>query len=288
MNTEHIPVLLEEVIDNLVSVETKLFVDATLGGAGHSYQILERFKSLRLVGIDADIDTLKGAETRLRVFRDRITLIRGNFKDLKALLSVSGASSCDGILFDLGLSMHQLRGKRGFSFDDEVSLDMRMDNRQPLTAYKVVNAYPYKELVRILREYGEEEKAQKIAKAITEERKRRPVTTATELADLVLKVKRRSGKLHPATKTFQAIRIEVNSELENLNRGIAEAIQVLAPNGKIGIISFHSLEDRTVKGMFKTSPFLEVRTKKPITPGRPEVLRNPASRSAKFRVAEKR
>jgi 16S rRNA (cytosine1402-N4)-methyltransferase len=288
MGVAHIPVLLDEVADNLASVNGNLFVDATVGGGGHSSFILERYPGLNLVGLDVDEDNLKIAEEWLRDFGGRVTLIRGNFRNLKELLKGAGINSFDSILFDLGLSTFQISGTRGFSFNDDSFLDMRMDSREPLTAYDVVNKYNYEALKRIILEFGEEYRAARIARVITEERKRKPIATAKELANVVGKAKRRTGRVNPATKTFQAIRIEVNGELDSLRSGLADAIDMARPTGRIGVISFHSLEDRIVKEMFKASPLLNVVTKKPIRPGRAEIISNPRSRSAKFRVAEKK
>lgn len=287
MGVAHIPVLLEEVADNLASDTGKLFIDATVGGGGHSSFILSRYPGLSLIGLDADEDNLKAAEARLRDFGGRVTLIRGNFRNLKALLQEEGISSFDSILFDLGLSTFQLAGTRGFSFHDDSFLDMRMDTREPLTAYDVVNKYNYEALKRVILEFGEEYRAGRIARVITEERKKNPITTAKELGDIVGKAKRRTGRVHPATKTFQAIRIEVNKELDSLRSGLADAIEITNSKGRICVISFHSLEDRIVKETFRESPFLNIITKKPIRPGRTEVISNPSARSAKLRVAEK-
>jgi 16S rRNA (cytosine1402-N4)-methyltransferase len=287
MEFTHIPVLLEEVTSNLVSEKTEIFVDATLGGAGHSSFILERHKNLRLIGLDADKTALEIAGKKLTVFNERATLIRGNFKDLKAILTSIGVSSIDSILFDLGLSTYQIMGKRGFSFNDDAFLDMRMDDQESFTAFDVVNRYSYEDLRGVLEEYGEEFKAYRIAKAIVDERKKNPIKTAKELSAVILKAKKRTGRIHPATKTFQAIRIEVNNELKNLATGITDAADLLAPNGRIGVISFHSLEDRIVKNLFKTSCLLRAITKKPIIAGRAEIKENPNSRSAKLRVAER-
>lgn len=288
MGVAHIPVLLDEVADNLASVTGNLFVDATVGGGGHSSFILERYPGLNLVGLDVDEDNLKIAEEWLRDFGGRVTLIRGNFRNLKELLKGAGINSFDSILFDLGLSTFQISGTRGFSFNDDSFLDMRMDSRDLLTAYDVVNKYNYEALKRIILEFGEEYRAARIARVITEERKRKPIATAKELANVVGMAKRRTGRVNPATKTFQAIRIEVNGELDSLRSGLADAIDMARPTGRIGVISFHSLEDRIVKEMFRASPLLNVVTKKPIRPGRAEIISNPRSRSAKFRVAEKK
>lgn len=288
MSVAHIPVLLEEVTDNLASVTSSLFVDATVGGGGHSSFMLERHPDLNVVGLDVDEDNLKIAEERLRGFTGRVTLIRGNFRNLKALLKEADVTSFDGILFDLGISTFQIAGTRGFSFHDDSFLDMRMDTRESLTAYDVVNKYNYEALKRVILEFGEEYRAARIARVITEERKKKPITTAKELADVVGKAKRRTGRVHPATKTFQAIRIEVNRELDSLRSGLTDAIEMAKPQARIGVISFHSLEDRIVKEMFRASPFLNIVTKKPIRPGRAEIISNPSARSAKLRVAEKK
>jgi 16S rRNA (cytosine1402-N4)-methyltransferase len=288
MGAAHIPVLLDEVADNLASITGNLFVDATVGGGGHSSIILEKYPGLNLVGLDVDEDNLKIAEERLRDFGGRVTLIRGNFRNLKELLKNAGIDSFDSILFDLGLSTFQITGTRGFSFNDDSFLDMRMDARESLTAYDVVNKYNYEALKRVILEFGEEYRAARIARVITEERKRKPIATAKELATVVGMAKRRTGRVNPATKTFQAIRIEVNGELDSLRSGLADAIDMARPTGRIGVISFHSLEDRIVKEMFRASPLLNVVTKKPIRPGRAEIISNPRSRSAKFRVVEKK
>jgi 16S rRNA (cytosine1402-N4)-methyltransferase len=284
---QHIPVLLEEVLHNLVSVEDGLFVDATLGGGGHTGRLLERYEHLRIIGIDADDVALTIAKEALSGFKERVTLVRGNFGRLKEILQRIGVSSIDGILFDLGTSTYQIMGKRGFSFNDEEALDMRMDMRETFTAYDVVNKYQQDELANILFEYGGEEKSRRIARAIVEARKKKPIETAKDLGDLVAKVKWRRGRIHPATKTFQAIRIETNRELENLKTGVESAIEMLNPKGRIGVISFHSLEDRMMKETFRNSPELAILTKKPIRPERKEALANPRSRSAKLRIAEK-
>jgi 16S rRNA (cytosine1402-N4)-methyltransferase len=288
MGVVHIPVLLEEVIKNLVSEKTNVFIDATVGGGGHASNILERYKNVRLIGLDADEDILRIAGEKLYEFEGRARLIRGNFRDLREILTSEDVASVDGILFDLGLSTFQITGERGFSFNDDSFLDMRMDNREELTAYDVVNSYDYKELLRIIKDYGEDYRAPAIARMIIETRKKKPISTAKELSSIVLKAKRRTGRIHPATKTFQAIRIEVNDELRSLQRGIEAAIDMLSPEGRIGIISFHSLEDRIAKFAFRDSPALDVITKKPIRPEKIETKENPSSRSAKLRIAEKK
>jgi len=283
----HIPVLVKEVLDHLISENFKLFIDATIGGGGHAVSILEQHSSIRLIGLDVDEANLGIAKIRLSPFLERIRLIRGNFRNIKKILEDEGTDAFDAILFDLGLSMHQLDSKRGFSFYDDSYLDMRMDRQLKTTAYDVVNHYSLEELERIILEYGEDYRARAIAKAIVYERKKRHITTAIELGNLVSRVKGRRGRLHPATKVFQAIRIEVNRELENIEMGLNDAIEMCRPGGRIGVISFHSLEDRIVKRIFREDKRLKTITKKPIRPSQIEVRQNPASRSAKLRVAEK-
>jgi 16S rRNA (cytosine1402-N4)-methyltransferase len=287
MGSTHTPVLLDEVAGSLIQPDYRLMVDTTIGGGGHTYRILSKYPNLRAVGMDIDEVALEHARERLVPFRDRATLKRGNFSELKRILGDEGISAVDAILFDLGVSSYQLEGERGFSFKDEQELDMRMDQRQEFTAYQVVNTYTYEELRKVIAEFGEEYKASQIARAIVNERKKAPIETARALGSLVGRTTRRKGKIHAATKTFQAIRMEVNHEIANLERGLAAAIDLLAPGGRVGVISFHSLEDRLVKTCFKTSPVLAVVTKKPIRPGRDELLNNPRARSAKLRIAEK-
>lgn len=288
MGVAHLPVLLEEVADNLVSAASDLFIDATVGGGGHSAFLLEKYPNLTMVGLDVDEENLKRAEERLRAFAGRVKLIRGNFRNLKSLLHGEGIAAFDAVLFDLGISSFQIAGGRGFSFHDDNFLDMRMDTREPLTAYDVVNKYNFEALRRVILEFGEEYRASRIARRITEERKGKPITTATQLADIIGKVKKRTGRIHPATKTFQAIRMEVNKELDALRKGLADATEMVNPGGRIGVITFHSLEDRLVKEAFRDHPRLNIVTKKPIVPGRTEILNNPRARSAKLRIAEKK
>lgn len=288
MGNEHIPVLLDEVLHNLVDSGDELFVDATIGGGGHGYHLLETYRGLRLVGIDADAAALALAKVRLSPYEDRVLLRKGNFRDLKAILREESIGEVDAVLFDLGISLYQMSGMRGFSFNDEAALDMRIDLEEPLTAREVVNRYGYTALVRIIREYGEEGDAARIAHAIVEARKNGPITNAKDLADIITNAKKGRGKIHPATKTFQALRIEVNRELENLADGLREAVDVVRSSGKIGVITFHSLEDRMVKTFFRDDPLLTRVTKKPIKPGREEIRMNRRARSAKLRIAEKR
>ncbi len=284
---EHIAVLSREVCDNLIGTGCKVFVDATVGGAGHSIGLLERYRQLHIIGIDRDKEALDRAEVTLKGYSDRVTLLRGNFRDLRQILGGIGVTSMDGILFDLGISSYQLAAGRGFSFNDDEGLDMRMDTRDVLTAYEIVNSFRQDEIARILYEYGEEWQSRRIAKAIFENRKKGRIRTARELAAIVASVKRKTGKIHPATKTFQALRIAVNDELGSLSEGMDTAVQLLTPGGRIGIITFHSLEDRMVKQRFREDSALTVLTRKAVMPGTDEIRSNPRARSAKLRVAEK-
>jgi len=284
---EHIAVLSREVCDNLIGTGCKVFVDATVGGAGHSIGLLERYRQLHIIGIDRDKEALDRAEVTLKGYSDRVTLLRGNFRDLRQILGGIGVTSMDGFLFDLGISSYQLAAGRGFSFNDDEGLDMRMDTRDVLTAYEIVNSFRQDEIARILYEYGEEWQSRRIAKAIFENRKKGRIRTARELAAIVASVKRKTGKIHPATKTFQALRIAVNDELGSLSEGMDTAVQLLTPGGRIGLITFHSLEDRMVQQRFRADSALTVLTRKAVMPGTDEIRSNPRARSAKLRVAEK-
>lgn len=284
---EHISVLFQEVLNNLISTESGTFVDATVGAAGHSLGLLGRNRKLHLIGIDRDQEALDRAREALAAYSDRVTLLRGNFGDMKELLQSVGVKSIEGALFDLGISSYQLASGRGFSFNDDEELDMRMDRRQDLTAYDIVNSYRQDVIARILYEYGEEWQSRRIAKAIFEHRKKDRIRTGRQLAEIIASVKKRTGKIHPATKTFQALRIAVNDELRSLVKGMDGAIELLSPGSRIGIITFHSLEDRIVKERFRNEEALTVLTRKPIRPGIDEVRSNPRSRSAKLRIAQK-
>jgi 16S rRNA (cytosine1402-N4)-methyltransferase len=290
---EHYSVLHREVLEFSKLTEGEVFVDATVGGGGHSYLILKHNPNFKLIGLDKDDFALKLAKERLREFEDRITLVKSSFKDLDRVLQSLQIKEINGILFDFGVSTFQLKLERGFSFQREEFLDMRMDTTQKLTAYDVVNYYREQDLYNIIKTYGEEKFASKISKSIVEYRRKKKIETTKELADIVFRCyppNLRHGKIHPATRTFQAIRIEVNNELKDIEEGLEKAINLLAKKGIIMAISFHSLEDRIVKNTFKKYKelkFLEILTKKPITPSDEEIEENPASRSAKLRVGRR-
>ena len=280
----HLPVMVGQVLEYLRVSDKGVYVDATLGLGGYSKEILSRLGAEgRLIGIDRDEDAISIARGRLG--NGRVTLMRASFSEISQLLE---PDSIDGVVFDLGISMLQLRQKgRGFSFLTDEPLDMRMDRSQPLTAEKVINTYPEGELRRILREYGEEKKASLIEQEIV---RRRPIRTTRELSELVERVYGRRARIHPATKTFQAIRIEVNSELKELARGLSSAEKVLKKGGRLVVVSYHSLEDRIVKNFMRDSQRmgrLRVLTKKPLTPSLDEMRANPSCRSAKMRAGEK-
>jgi 16S rRNA (cytosine1402-N4)-methyltransferase len=286
----HIPVLLSEVAQMMAVREDGVYVDATVGLGGHSSAILEKLGSKgMLIGIDRDDEALLFAAKRLG--NERVHLQKGRFSELRDIVSDMNMNQVDGVFFDLGVSMFQLKDHdRGFSFMSEARLDMRMDPSERLSAWEVVNRYSEKELQRVLKEFGEEPLFRKIAKRIVISRQSAPINTCSELAELVLQAYGGRGKTHPATRTFQALRIEVNKELEELRNGLSAAVGVLKVGGRICVIAYHSLEDRIVKNTFKDMSrdrVVRILTKKPIAPAREEVLRNPAARSAKLRGIEK-
>ena len=304
----HAPVMVQEVMELLKPQARKKYLDGTLGGGGHSEQILALSSPDGLVlGLDWDDAAITAAQKRLKRFEDRLVIRRANFKEAKEILEEIGWHKVDGILLDLGLSSHQLEtGERGFSFQAASRLDMRMDRRQAIDAYRVVNTYPVSELRRILREYGEEPRARRIALAIDSERKKKRIETTKELADLVARVPGiKRGSIHPATRTFQALRIEVNRELDNLADFLEGAYELLLSQGRMVVISFHSLEDRLVKKAFRKwsqscicppkTPFCncgwsqkaKVLTSRPLLPSPSETRINPRARSAKLRAAER-
>jgi 16S rRNA (cytosine1402-N4)-methyltransferase len=290
---EHYPVLHREVLQFFKPIKEGYIVDATVGGGGHSYILLKNLPDIKIIGIDKDEYALERAEERLKDFKGRYQLVKSSFKDVDRILDDLKIRDVNGFLFDLGVSAFHLKTERGFSFQREEFLDMRMDRTQHLTAYEVVNRYPKNLLEKIIFEFGEEKFAKKIVKNIIEERKKKPIETTKQLADIVYRSyppALRRGGIHPATRTFQAIRIEVNNELSEIKEGVSKAVEKLNKGGIIQVISFHSLEDRIVKNIFREAKKLkklEILTKKPITPGEEEIKENPPSRSAKLRVGKK-
>ena len=306
----HEPVLLREILDSLNLKPGGIYVDGTVGGGGHARGILAATPpGVILVGIDRDDDALAEARRVLEPFGKRKILVKGNYADLKEILARLGIDGVDGIVLDLGVSSHQLdTAGRGFSFTQPAPLDMRMDRDAPLTARELVNTADPREIKRILRLYGEELQAGRIAKAISEHRKAAPIERTDDLAAIIaaaMPAHMRHGRIHPATRTFQALRIAVNDELTSLARGIASGIDSLKEGGRFSVISFHSLEDRMAKDLFRDAargcicppdlpvcacggkPRLRVITRKPVRPGEDEVDRNPRARSAKLRTAER-
>ena len=312
MEFKHTSVLLHETIDNLNIRPDGIYVDGTLGGAGHSSEIVKRLnENGRLIGIDQDEDAIAAASERLKDYSDKVTIIRSNYCNMKEELKRIGVTKVNGILLDLGVSSFQLdTPERGFTYrEPDAPLDMRMDDRQSQTAKDIVNGYSEMDLYRIIRDYGEDKFAKNIAKHIVKERQKKAIETAGELTEIIraaipMKVQVTGG--HPAKRTFQAIRIELNHELEVLRDHLDEMIDLLNPGGRICIITFHSLEDRIVKSNFKRNenpctcpsdfPVCvcgkvskgKVVTRKPILPSEKELEENSRSKSAKLRVFERR
>ena len=309
MEFKHVSVLLEECMQGLNIKEDGIYVDCTMGGAGHSSEILKHLsKKGRLIGIDQDNDALKASKERLKDY-ENVTYVHNNFYNIYDILESLNIEKVDGILMDLGVSSYQLdNGERGFSYMKDAPLDMRMDRDKGLSAYEVVNTYSLDDLYRIIKDYGEEKFAKRIAQFIVSRREDKPIETTFELVDIIkaaIPAKARREGPHPAKRTFQAIRIEVNSELAILNKAIEDSIEKLNEGGRLAIITFHSLEDRIVKTKFKElekpctcpkefpicicgkKPKVKVITRKPIDPSEEELEINPRSRSAKLRVAEK-
>ncbi|WP_445638520.1 16S rRNA (cytosine(1402)-N(4))-methyltransferase RsmH [Nostoc sp. DSM 114161] len=280
----HLPVLPQEVIAGLAVSPGGYYLDTTVGGGGHSRLILEAAADVRVTAIDQDEDALAAAQKNLAEFNDRVQFIHSNFAGYKFT-----ANTFDGILADLGVSSYHLdQPERGFSFRQAGNLDMRMDRGRSLTAADVINNWDEAELANIFFNYGEERLSRRIARRIIE---RRPFHTTVELAEAIagcVPPKYRYGRIHPATRVFQALRIAVNDELKSLETFLDKAPNALVPGGKIAIISFHSLEDRLVKHGLRNSPLLKVLTKKPITAAEEEISKNPRSRSAKLRIAERK
>ena len=306
----HVSVLLRECIEQLNIKPDGIYVDCTAGGGGHSLEIVKRLTDGgRLIAIDRDEDALRAAGARLAGYADRVTFVHSNYAALQSVLADLGISQVDGVLADLGVSSYQLdTAERGFSYMQDAPLDMRMDREQPLRAYDVVNTYSEEELRRILFDYGEEKFARNIAANIVKKRNERPIETTLELAELVkasMPKSAREGGHHPAKRTFQAIRIEVNSELSSIPPALDAAVHALRPEGRIAVITFHSLEDRLVKQKFAAlasgctcprefpvcvcgkTPQVRLVNRKPILSGEAELNENPRARSAKLRLAEK-
>jgi 16S rRNA (cytosine1402-N4)-methyltransferase len=280
----HIPVLSQEVITGLNIQPGGNYLDLTVGGGGHSRLILETAEDVKVTCVDQDEDALKAAKENLAEFGDRVKFIHSNFANYQFI-----ENSYDGILADLGVSSYHLdHPERGFSFRNTANLDMRMNQQQSLTAGDIINEWDEKELADIFFKYGEERLSRRIARRIVE---KRPFDTTTELANAIaysVPPKYRHGRIHPATRVFQALRIAVNDELKVLETLIEKAPNALIPGGRIAIISFHSLEDRPVKHGLRNSPLLRILTKKPIIATEEEIKQNPRSRSAKLRIAEKK
>jgi 16S rRNA (cytosine1402-N4)-methyltransferase len=310
MEFRHTSVLLDETIENLNIRPDGIYLDGTLGGAGHSLEIVKRLSGRgHLYGIDQDGDAIEAAKERLGAYEERVTVIRDNYVNARAVLEANGVSKVDGILLDLGVSSYQFdNGDRGFSYRTDAPLDMRMDTRQELTAEKIVNEYSEADIFHIIRDYGEEQFAQNIAKHIVEYRKTEPIRTTGQLngiikASIPARIREKGG--HPSKQTFQALRIACNHELDVLGESLDGMIKMLTPGGRFCIITFHSLEDRIVKSSFRknenpcTCPpdfpvcvcgkksLGRVITRKPIVPGEEEMLENPRSKSAKLRVFER-
>lgn len=309
MEFKHVSVLLNECLDALNIKEDGIYVDCTLGGAGHSSHILQRLsKEGLLVGIDQDTDALKAAGERLKEYENK-KLVHNNFHNIDSILEELDIPKVDGILMDLGVSSYQLdEGERGFSYMKDAPLDMRMNREREFSAYDVVNSYSMEDLWRIIRDYGEEKFAKRVAEFIVNRREEKPIETTLELVDIIkaaIPAKARREGPHPAKRTFQAIRIEVNGELEILNKAIEDGVNRLNKGGRMAIITFHSLEDRIVKLKFRElanpctcpkefpicvcgkKPLVKLISRKAIEPSKEEVEENPRSRSAKLRVIER-
>lgn len=304
-------VLLQETVDNLITKTDGIYVDGTLGGGGHSFEICSRLTGGgRLIGIDQDADAIAAATKRLELYKDRVTILRSNYRDIKNQLASVGIDKVDGIMLDLGVSSYQLdTPERGFTYRDEnACLDMRMDQRQDMTAKDILQNYSEQELFRMIRDYGEDRFAKNIAKHIVQARQEAPIETTGQLNEIIraaIPAKVRATGGHPAKRTYQAIRIELNHELDVLENSLDEMIRMLNPGGRLCIITFHSLEDRIVKTNFKKNenpctcpsdfPVCvcgkvskgRVITRKPILPSEEEMEINSRSKSAKLRIFER-
>ncbi len=288
----HKPVLLEEVLKGLNPGKGNVFIDGTVGLGGHAAALLERHPEIKLlIGFDLDPYALEQAAARLAPYQKKVRLIHANYTKIPEFLEAESIGPVDGILLDLGLSSFQLdSSSRGFSFRRDEPLDMRMDPDMKVSAADMVNSLPVEQLIELLKNYGQERWAPKIARAIDKERKKKPILSTKELADIVFSAiprKHHPRRIHPATKTFQALRIAVNKELDNLAEALRTFPGCLKPLGRLVVISFHSLEDRLVKHSMRNDPRLRPITKKPVTPSIIETDQNPRARSAKLRIAER-
>lgn len=309
MEFKHVSVLLNECIEALNIKKDGIYVDCTLGGAGHSSEIVKKLSDKgRLIGIDQDKDALAAAKERLKDYKN-VTLVHSNFQHVYNVLEDLKIESVDGILMDLGVSSYQLdEGQRGFSYMQDAPLDMRMNREESFSAFEVVNGYSFEELHRIIKDYGEEKFSRRIAEFIVRERSKKPIETTFQLVEIIkaaIPAKARREGPHPAKRTFQAIRIEVNRELDIIEHTIKDGVEKLSKGGRMAIITFHSLEDRIVKNTYKElenpctcprefpicvcgkKPKVKILTKKPIEPTDREVEENPRSRSSKLRIIEK-
>lgn len=310
MEFKHVSVLLQETIDSLLIKPDGIYVDGTLGGGGHSLEILKSLSDKgRLIGIDQDEDAIFAATKRLADYKDRFTAVKSNYQNIDTVLNDLNIDKVDGIVLDLGVSSYQLdNGERGFTYREDVPLDMRMDRSQTMTACDIVNNYPERELFRVIREYGEDQFAKNIAKHIVMARKNKRIETTGELNEIIkaaipAKIRKNGG--HPSKKTFQALRIELNHELDVLDDSIDKMIDLLKPGGRLSIITFHSLEDRIVKNRFRENmnPCIcppefpictcgrvskgRIITRKPIIPSDDEIEQNSRAKSSKLRVFER-
>lgn len=309
MEFKHISVLFNETLDGLNIKSNGIYADGTLGGGGHSHGILERDNTVKLIGIDQDIEAIEAAKKRLSDFPDNVTFVNRNFSEILSILEDLNIKEIDGAVLDLGVSSYQLDNKdRGFSYMQDAPLDMRMNRHNQKSAYTVVNEYSKEDLTRIFYEYGEENWSKRIAEFIVERRGEKPIETTGELVDIIkaaIPKKARMDGGHPAKRVFQAIRIEVNGELEILKQSILDFASVLKSGGRLAVITFHSLEDRIVKNTFAElatgctcpkdfpicvcgkKPVIKVITRKPILPSKDEEEQNSRSKSAKLRIIEK-
>ena len=310
MGFEHKSVLLEETINGLHIKPDGIYVDGTLGGGGHTYEVCKQLdKTGRVIGIDQDEAAIEAAGIRLSGFGEKVTIVRSNYCNAKSQLHKIGIENIDGMILDLGVSSYQLdTAERGFSYMQDAPLDMRMDRRQTMTAKGIVNTYQQQELFRVIRDYGEDKFAKNIAKHIVLAREKEPILTTLQLAEIIkraipMKIQKTQG--HPAKRTFQALRIELNKELEVLKNSLDDMIELLGDKGRLCVITFHSLEDRIVKSSFRRNenpctcpsdfPICvcgkvskgKIITRKPIIPSEEELLENPRAKSAKLRIFEK-